>query len=215
MFQKLLWALLDNDEKETNKALDDGADVNMSSPNGSRPLHVAALKGSALLINNLVKHKAKVDQADTQGFTPLMVAAVNGKTDAVKALLNNGANATLTRCGNTGETALHLAMNHDSPEVVEALVAKGADINAKTTRDKFTPLHYAAEFNSQKMAETLLGYRNCRSKRDKDGRTPAEVARDEKHFSLAEYLDMCTVEKTEDDKVSSLGSKRLVIRVLQ
>lgn len=158
--QKLMAALMNSDEEATRMALiRDGADANTTSPTGSRPLHVAALKSPPSLINMLVQHRAKVDQADKQGFTPLMVAALNGRTDAVKALLWNGAEPNLTRL-NTGETALHMAINGRSPGVVKALIAGGANINAKTKGGN-TPSTYAVKFHASYLEGLLKTYQNC------------------------------------------------------
>lgn len=154
---------MNNDEEAARMALKkDGVDVNTPSPTGSRPLHVAALKGSALLINMLVQHGAEVHQADSEGFTPLMVAALNGKADAVTALLANNADPNQERL-KTGQTALHMSMNGESPQVVRALVSGGANINAKT-KDGSTLSTYAARFGVFHLESLLKTYHHYKAK---------------------------------------------------
>nr|AWV55760.1 cysteinyl aspartate specific proteinase 3 [Eriocheir sinensis] len=155
-------------EEATRQALMAGADANLSSPTGSRPLHAAALRGSASIITTLVEHRAKVDQVDSEGYTPLMVAALSGRVDAVRALLASGADPRLTRL-DTGETALHMAMNGGSPGVVRALLEAGADVNAQTTEEKFTPLDFAHQFDAKDLAKILEDNPHC----NPDRRQPA------------------------------------------
>lgn len=192
------------------KALAAGADANVSSLNGSRPLHAAALRGSASLISILMQHKAEVDQADIKGSTPLMVAARNGKAAVVRALLKCGANANSTR-QHTGETALHMAIDGGSPEVVHELIEKGADINAQTTGNRFTPLHLAAKSGARELAGTLLDYSSCKpDTKDKKGRTAAQLARHKENYSVAVLVDIYTSLKTDNEKVSYIKGNKTI-----
>ena len=61
-----------------------------------------------------------------------------------------------------GDTALHLAAAGYRAEIVELLLAKGADPNAATNHRKSTPLHYAADgfitgpvWDPKKQVETI------------------------------------------------------------
>lgn len=203
MLQALLWGLIEMNDSVTEKALKDGANASLQSPTGSCPLHAAALRGSASVIKTLVKFKARVDQVDSDGYTPLMVAALNGNTVAIKTLLTSNADPKLTRL-DTGETALHMAMNGRNREVVQELLEAGANVNAQTTADQFTPLHYAAQFDAKNMTSVLLSDPLCETEiKDSKGRTAAEVAREEGHHRLAEHLDLCTAARSVHDKVSS------------
>lgn len=53
------------------------------------------------------------------------------------------------------ETWLHVAARADRPEVIELLLAKGADLNARGLFDG-TALHWACLFGAEKAAERLL-----------------------------------------------------------
>lgn len=186
--QDLIVAVLKNDVSDAEVSLDAGADVNMLSLTGCRPLHVAARKGSLPLVQLLLKNpKVRMDQQDDEGYTPLMVAALNGHTDVVKELLIFRADPTRTRTN--GETALHLASNCRSKGVASALLDYGADVNAKTSKSKMTPLHYAAMYDNHQVVEVLKNDSLCHwQEKDSHGRTPGEVAYEYANDELAHQL---------------------------
>ena len=156
------------DEEAAERALVDGANANLF-------LNAAAMKGSVLLIQILLHHKANVNQIDSMGLTPLMVAALNGHTNVVMELLAKGAN--VNQKSNDDETALHLAMKGGSLGVVNLLLEKGANINAQTKSMKFTPLHFAARFNVDHLRKVLEMNENCNTEiLDRNGRTAKEMA---------------------------------------
>lgn len=116
----------------------------------------------------LLDAKLDVNARDAADFTPLMVAVANGSLDAVKLLLAKG--ARVNDVSGDGEVIIHaparakngmlalgsfsallLAAPTGSPELVNALLDAGADVNAKDLRG-MTPLmlavatdHYSVE----------------------------------------------------------------------
>ena len=64
--------------------------------------------------------------------TPLIVGAVNGQTEAVKLLLQSGAEVSAT--GQYQETALHAAAQGGHLSTVSVLLASGADIESRSER---------------------------------------------------------------------------------
>lgn len=198
--ERLLWSLIEKSEEDLQWALRNGANVNLSSPSGSRPLHVAALVDSAWLIDILIDSKATVNQKDNSGFTPLMVAALNGKTDAARVLLSKGADPNMKR-PSSGQTALHVAMNSGSRKVVRVLLDADVDINAQTSDRGFTPLHLAAVLNAEDLARVLLEDPQCDATiLDSNGRTAAMVATDNGNHHLAEHLRLSAKTKSKADK---------------
>lgn len=70
-----------------------------------------------------------------------------GDADAVRAAVTDNpglVTRTVERDGQSGWTPLHLAVAEDRPEIVQALVAAGADLSART-EDFRTPLNLALE----------------------------------------------------------------------
>ena len=75
-----------------------GANVNGKTP--QTPLSWAAYRNSAPMVRLLIQHGASVDRRTCDTCeTPLMVAAKENKTDALRALLDAGANPYLTMQG--------------------------------------------------------------------------------------------------------------------
>ena len=84
-----------------------------------------------------------------------MVRAVDaGDVTAVKDLLRQ--NVALANAKDVNDkTALHIAAEHDHVEIAEILLAAGADLEQSTIWG-MTPLQWAANMGSRKVAEKLL-----------------------------------------------------------
>ncbi len=86
-----------------------------------------------------------------------------------------------------GFTPLHRAAQEGHKELAELLLAKGADVNAKTT-DGATPLHRAAHYGHQQLAELLLAKGADVNAKSIDGVTPVHVAAQQGYKELVELL---------------------------
>ena len=74
-----------------------GAPADAMTSTGAQPLHLAAAAGDAGMITSLLAHGAPVDARETAwGLTPLMFAAVRDRVAAVQALMEAGADASVT-----------------------------------------------------------------------------------------------------------------------
>jgi ankyrin repeat protein len=107
----------------------------------------------------LVELGARVD-ADPYRGTPLTWAAVNGRVDAVRALVELGAdpNQRGTFGGPThgeGVTALHLAAQSGQREAVETLLELGADPTLRDTLYEGDPAGWAQFSGYADLAELL------------------------------------------------------------
>jgi ankyrin repeat protein len=91
-----------------------------------------------------------------------------------------------------GFTALHYAAFFGSPEAVRALVAAGADLEARSTNQEFapeaTPLHSAAAAGRMDNAEALLEAGANPNARQHGGFTPLMEAEQQGNLDLAELL---------------------------
>ena len=96
---------------------------------GVTPLALAAINGSAPMVELLLKAGADPNAASGEGETVLMAAARTGQPETLKLLLKAGAdpNAAERRFG---ETALMWAAGHDHAEAIRVLVAGGAKPDA-------------------------------------------------------------------------------------
>ena len=84
----------------------------------------------------------------------LLAAAGDGRAEAVRSLLEEGADVNVAR--GDGLTPLHLAAENGHLAVAEALVAAGAAIDAGTRIGRYTPLHVAARAGRGAVALRLL-----------------------------------------------------------
>jgi ankyrin repeat protein len=84
---------------------------------------------------------------------PFMVVAAND-IDAVVTMLNNGVKADHTRW--SGFSLLHRAAQEGNTDVCEVLIDRGADVNVRSSRGWYTPLHCALANGYVETAEFLL-----------------------------------------------------------
>jgi ankyrin repeat protein len=104
----LMLAAITNQLELAKVLLARGADVNRP---GWTPLHYASTRGHSEMMRLLLEHDAYIDSESANGTTPLMMAAYSAPSLAVKLLLEEGADPTLTNHGNA--TALDLALSKD------------------------------------------------------------------------------------------------------
>ena len=95
---------------------------------------------------------------ETTQATFLLLSACYGEFDnisEVDLLLQKGANSNSRMSWGTGQTALHIAIRYQQPDVAEILIRYGADVNA-CDQVGSTPLHEAVRNKDPDMAFRLL-----------------------------------------------------------
>jgi ankyrin repeat protein len=100
----LMWAALNNQLVLAERLIDKGAEVNHP---GWTALHYAASRNHVAMMRLLLDHSAYIDASAPNGSTPLMMAAVYGSPQAVKLLLEEGADPTVVN--DSGHSAYDLA----------------------------------------------------------------------------------------------------------
>ena len=151
----------------------------------------AATVGDARRIRELVERDPPTLNAVAKdGFHPLGLAAFFKRPEAVRALLDLGADVR-PASKNGGFTALHSAVADDAgpatKEIVRMLLDKGADPNAQSASGG-TPLHTAAFTGDIAVIELLLAAGASSDIRDGKGLTPLDVARERKQTEAAALL---------------------------
>src|SRR5215218_6706719 len=132
---------------------------------------------------------ALVDAYADDGFFPLGLAAFFKRADAVRLLLDRGADPNQeSRHAQIVVRPIHsAAADGGSTEIVRLLLDAGADVDVKQPGG-FTPLHAAAQGGNAELVELLLERGADREARLDDGRTPADVAREAGHGEVAERV---------------------------
>src|ERR1035441_9615733 len=91
---------------------------------------------------------------DPMDYKAVDAAAEGGNLETLKSILAR--DPTLLQSKDWGDlTPLHLAVLHNHQDVVEYLLAQGADVNAKTSTG-ITALHEAAQNGNKEITELLL-----------------------------------------------------------
>lgn len=156
----LMWAASERHLDVVKALLEKGADLNAKTQQGFTALMFASREDDVEVVKTLLASGANLNESAPDGSTPILIATVRGHVDLAKFLLDNGAKAD----GNVelaGYTPLHWAstksetvITNDYPEapgewaalagipnraakldLIKALLAKGADINARVTKD--------------------------------------------------------------------------------
>jgi len=141
---------------------------------GATPLHLAACKQRLRCCEVLVGQNACVETVDKWGLTPLHWAAQNGEPEAVRTLIQLGANACC-RTGAEQQTPLHLAAQTEELDVLESLVRFSADKEAQDARG-YTALHEAVEQNRPESLAQLLRLGANRDLKTRSGETALHLA---------------------------------------
>nr|VZI50428.1 unnamed protein product [Spirometra erinaceieuropaei] len=147
------------------------ADPNAINSTGQSPLHYAASKNRLNLAKQLLAAGAQVDLRDWGGNTPLHRAVSQGHTDMVKLLLFGDA-------------------SHSDLQTSSGVVkSPKASPNIPNTAGQ-TPLHFACEDGNASVVRLLLQVGGDLSAKDKDGKTPIELAPDHLRVSIPNELGL-------------------------
>ncbi len=144
--KKLVEAVIGGEIKAAQSALKRGADVNAKhvygGGSGKPVLIIAAALGHTKMTRLLLDHDAAVDIKDSivyrESFSKSLQKLAFGIADRVK-----------------GNPALIFAALYGHAEIVELLLERGADVNAKNDMEN-TALSYASEYGRHAVVKTLL-----------------------------------------------------------
>lgn len=129
-----------------------GADPNIANNEQHTPLHEACRQGFVDVVKVLVTKGAPINVTDSYGHTSLHFAIFNGHSDLALLLLTLGADPNVGECQ---QPLLHLTCRTGLIDVVRALLAKGASIDAADHRG-CTPLHLAIKHIHVNLSLLLL-----------------------------------------------------------
>ncbi|MBC8393550.1 MAG: ankyrin repeat domain-containing protein [Deltaproteobacteria bacterium] len=150
-------------------------------------LHQAALDGDLNALKLLVENNVDVNVRDRIDATPLHRAVQKGEIAFARLLLENGADVEAK--SNSRATPLEFAVGAEdySVDSVNLLISYSADVNA-TDNEGDTPLHRAAFYGNDKIAEILIENGADINKQGWSGRTPLHVAAQYGNPAVAKIL---------------------------
>ncbi|XP_064643268.1 uncharacterized protein LOC135497359 isoform X6 [Lineus longissimus] len=125
-----------------NLLLSKDVDINRQCKIGAAPIHFAALNGDIEIVRVLLDKGAKANLVDKMEATPLILAARFGNIKVGLKLLEVYTPEDVRKANMDGDQAIHFAVTTDNLELVETLIDRGADKDAKNEFG-FTPLHFA------------------------------------------------------------------------
>lgn len=178
----LLGAAHEGSAKVVELLLSHGSNALMSDHQGQTPLTLASRQGHVRVLSVLLewaksqeKEKAvrMMEHADSEGWTALRSAAWGGHNEAVRLLLDAGAD--VDGCDSDGRTALRAAAWGGHEEVVLTLLDYGAQVNKADCKGRM-PVIAAAYMGHHEVVETLLNHNAEVDLADGDGRTALSVA---------------------------------------
>jgi ankyrin repeat protein len=152
-------------------------------------IFAAALLGDAGEISKvLAANPALVSAVSSDGWYPLHLAAHFAKTEAVRVLLDQGAQAGARSTNAMRNTALHAAAAGRALEVAKLLIAHGADA-AATQHGGWTPLHAAAQNGDLEFARALINAGADVNVRAENQQRPLDLALTKGQQAMVDLLE--------------------------
>ncbi|KAF5961736.1 hypothetical protein HYC85_002945 [Camellia sinensis] len=159
------------------------------------PFHSLGLAGQIHYMDMLLGNGLHIDLADKDGMTALHTAIIGKKEAVVSHLLRKDANPNIR--DRDGASPLHYAVQVGAMQTVKILIKHNVDVNASDnffSQEGWTPLHIAIQTRNRDIAKVLLVNGADKTRRNKDGKTPLDLAlcygKDFKSYDLAKLLKL-------------------------
>lgn len=163
------------------------AQLNTTTRDGCwSPLHLAVMTGALPIVKALLEAGAIVDMGDADGQTPLLLACLGGRLEIVRLLIDHRANPA--HQNKQAHSALHyLAAFCRDRQLLEDIIAAGADVNAKSLKLN-TPMHFAAMNGNEVATQVLLANGASPSVINEDKRSVVFLAKKWRHRGVEDLV---------------------------
>ena len=201
----LQWAVYRDNVAEAQRLLKAGANVSLANNYGVTAMTLASEIANPAMIKLLLDAGADANSANLDGQTALLAVARTGIVEAADLLIKAGAKVD-SRDKFGGQTPLMWATARRHPKMMQFLISKGADVNARgTARDYqrhvqaegrpknldsggFTSLLYAARENCLECVKVLLAAGADIDLPDPDGVSPLLLSIMNANWDVAKHL---------------------------
>jgi len=205
---KLINAVTTGDIKEVKVLIKIGIDINIKDKNSETALVHASKNGHLeivriLLDNNvelIKKESILLDYNYTElGNQPLTVASFYGHIDIVKLLLENGNSNVdydyINVYDQVGGTALTAAIVGNQIKVIILLIKNGADVNAQTGDEEWTPLMTAVHEDNYDIVKLLIENKANINAQSSSGETALRLATNARNIKIIKLLKSAGAKK--------------------
>jgi ankyrin repeat protein len=183
---RLVDAVRNQDDAAARALINQHADVNARSGDGSTALLWAAHWNAVETADLLIRAGADVNAANDFRTSPLSQACTNGSSAFVGLLLKAGVNPNTPVA--TGVPPIMTCARTGSVEAVRMLVAGDADVNAKEPSQNQTALMWAAAERHPEVVQALIDAKADVRARTKNGFTALHFAAREGDIESARLL---------------------------
>jgi len=147
--------------------LSNGADPELSKPNGWKPIHIACYNENDHIVKYLIE-ETNVDlnctNNEIKGYAPIhiLISTEIPRIEVIELILRKGIDVNKKNVN--GSTPLHLAVFWNHFQVLELLLAYNANLFEKNNKGR-TPLNLACHYGNENIAKYLAERTNVDPKK--------------------------------------------------
>ena len=126
---QLIKSIKNNDVKDVEKLIKEGADLNQRDDEKNTPLLISLENDTNDIAKLLIESGADISKVNLRSESPLHIASKKNDTEIIRLLIDKGADINEVSFGK--DTPLLMAVKLNNIDAVQALIERGADINIK------------------------------------------------------------------------------------